>query len=147
MGILQQVEGIAEALLDGGAVRLPFLLLPTEARQFGVEAPLVREEQVAGDGVGVVGVNLFDPLLVDRLPPVEGGEHDLLDALALVGVQLNRAVQVFNPLLDFADWQSLALLAGGVAASVADEVFVGWSWCGCAARSAACRIRGRTPCL
>ena len=51
-------------------------------------------------------------------------ERDLFDAFTLAGVQLDRAVEVFDPLLDLGDRQSLALLADGVAASMADEVLV-----------------------
>ena len=96
-------------------------------------------EYLTVDGVGVVGPeqlglvpldrlglngDRFEALTVDCLLSVELGEHDLFDAFTLARVQLDRAVEVLDPLLDQGDRQRLALLADGVSASVADEVLV-----------------------
>lgn len=137
--VLEQIEGVTDALLDLGVLRLQLRLLADEGRLLGVEASLVGEEQVTVDGVGVVGIEQLglvrldrlgldgdhlEPLVVGCLLPVEFGEHDLFDAFALIGVQLDRAVEFLDPLFDLGDRQGLALLADGVAASVADVVLV-----------------------
>lgn len=55
---------------------------------------------------------------------MEFGEHDPFDAFPLAGVQLDDPVGLFDPLLDLGDGKDFALLAGGLAAAVADVVLV-----------------------
>ena len=137
--VLEQVEGVANTLPDLGVLGLQPRPLTDEARLLSVEPSLVGEEHLAVDSVGAVGLDqlglirldrpgldcdLRESFVVDCLLPVELHEHNLFDAFTLARIQLDRAVEVLDPLLDQGDRQRLALLADGVSASVADEVLV-----------------------